>query len=135
MIGYWFLKTEPSEYAFEDLCREGKTVWEGVTNNLALRHLRAMRRGDEGVLYHTGKEKAVVGTIRIDSDPYVAPGERNPQVVVVDVRCGKPFARPVPLDVLKGDPVFAGSDLLRIPRLSVVPLSAEQWIRIRSLSA
>ncbi|MEK7205612.1 MAG: EVE domain-containing protein [candidate division NC10 bacterium] len=81
----WLLKTEPAEYAFEDLVREGKTIWDGVTNPLALKHLRAIRKGDDLLIYHTGNVRAIVGLAKAASDPYPDPAKNDPKLAVVDV--------------------------------------------------
>ncbi len=130
----WLLKTEPSTYSFADLVREKKTVWEGITNPTALIHIRNMKKGDEVFVYHTGDERAVVGTGMIASDPYPDPKAKSEKIVVVDLKPGKPLNRPVTLDEIKSDPAFAGWELLRITRLSVVPVSDAIWKRIKTLS-
>ena len=127
MAKHWLFKEEPSKYSFEDFVRDGGTVWDGVRNNLALKHLRQARKGDEFLYYHTGKERAVVGAGRITSDPYPDPGADNERFVVVDVKPRRKLRQPVTLDELKGAKAFADSPLARIPRLSVMPLTATQW--------
>jgi predicted RNA-binding protein with PUA-like domain len=123
----WILKTEPSEYSFDQLRREKRTVWDGVTNNLALLHLRGMRKGDRVVFYHTGNERRVVGTGRVVSDPHPPAGTVNSRLLVVDVEVGEPLPRSVPLDEFRTDPILSKTDLIRVTRLSVVPLTEEQW--------
>ena len=124
MPGYWILKTEPSTYSHADLVRDGTTVWDGVKNPVALRHLAAMQRGDEVMIYHTGSEKAAVGLASVT-------GEARPNVTL---RADRPLARPVTLAEIKADPAFAGSPLVRVPRLSVIPVTAAQWRRLLSLA-
>ena len=124
MPGYWILKTEPSTYAHADLVKDGTTVWDGVKNPVALRHLAAMQRGDEVMIYHTGSEKAAVGLASVT-------GEARPDVTL---RAGRPLARRVTLAEIKADPAFAGSPLVRVPRLSVIPVTAAQWRRLLSLA-
>lgn len=133
-MAYWLLKTEPSEYSFNDLVRDKKTVWSGITNNTALIHLRNMKQGDLALVYHTGDERAVVGIAKIASGPYPDPDAENPKIVVVDLKAEKRLARPVSLDTIKSDPAFAGWDLLRIGRLSVVPTPPAMWKRIERLA-
>lgn len=123
----WILKTEPTEYSFDQLRREKRTVWDGVTNNLALLHLRGMRKGDRVVFYHTGNERRAVGTGRVATDPHPPAGTVNSRVLVVDVEAGDLLPRPVPLEEFRTDPVLSQTDLIRITRLSVVPLTEQQW--------
>ena len=121
----WLLKTEPSDYSFQDLVRDGTAAWTGVTNATAVKNIRAMKKGDDVVVYHTGNEKAAVGTARVASPARDDPKE--PRSAVVDLRAGKALPRPVPLAELKADPLFSGSPLVTIGRLSVVPLTEEQF--------
>jgi len=118
---YWLLKTEPSEYAFEDLVREKKTLWEGVKNPLALRHLGSMKAGDDVVVYHTGSVRAAVGRARVASVDASDP--KAPRIVLA---AGAPLREPVGLGAIKTSPAFRGSPLLSMGRLSVVPLTAAQ---------
>ena len=113
----WLVKTEPSEYSFSDLVREERTHWDGVANPLARKNLASMTRGDEVLVYHTGNEKAVVGTARVLS---AAQGE-------VELAAGAALARPVALSELKADKALAGWELVRLPRLSVLPVTEGQW--------
>jgi predicted RNA-binding protein with PUA-like domain len=133
-MAYWLLKSEPSEFSYDDLERKGRTVWDGISNALALRHLRAMSSGDSALLYHTGRERAVVGTIRVVSDPYPDPGLRDPLRVVVDIMPERRFPLPVPLAVLKKEREFRDSPLLRLPRLSLLPVTPGQWKLVNALS-
>ena len=130
----WLFKTEPSTYSFDELLREKQTVWEGVKNPTALIHLRSMRRGDEVIIYHTGTERSAVGYAIVASNPYADPKAKNDKIVVVDVKAGKRFANPVTLDQIKSDKTFAGFILLRIGRLSIVPVPDSMWQRIDELS-
>jgi predicted RNA-binding protein with PUA-like domain len=132
MPRHWVLKTEPSEYGFADLVRERRTRWEGVSNPVALKHLRSMLEGDGALIYHTGNEKALVGRARIASAPY--PDPSDPKLVVVDVEAGQPLPRAVPLAAIKADPSFAELGLVRVPRLSVVPLEPDQWKRLLAMA-
>jgi len=121
----YLLKTEPSEYSFADLERDKQTIWDGVSNPVALKHLREMKPGDRLVVYHTGDEKSAVGTASVlsvdPSDP------KNPKV---KIKSGKPIAKPVSLAEIKANSLFADSPLVRQGRLSVVPLTPAQfkWI-------
>jgi predicted RNA-binding protein with PUA-like domain len=122
------LKTEPGEYAFADLVREKRAAWTGVTNNTALMHLRRMREGDEALIYHTGDERAIVGLAAVTGNPYQDPAQPGlnakgePRFAVVDIVPCKGAPRPLSLATLKADRRFAGFDLLRLPRLSVMPV-------------
>jgi predicted RNA-binding protein with PUA-like domain len=129
MPKYWLLKTEPSTYALADLEREGRTTWDGVRNALALIHLRAMRPGDELLIYHSGKERAVVGRARVDVPP-----RTDGKDTVVDIRFESRLSMPVPLGALKADPGLAGLPLFRNTRLSVMPITPDEWEAINRLA-
>ncbi len=133
-MAFWLLKTEPSTYSFDDLVRDKKTVWNGVTNNTALKHIRSMKQGDFALVYHTGDVRAAVGIAEIASDPYPDPKQKDPKLVVVDLKPKKTLPKPVTLDAIKADPVFEGFDLIRIGRLSIVPVPEKMWKRIEALS-
>lgn len=124
---YWLIKTEPSTYSFDRLSREGKTVWDGVRNNLALMHLRAMRPGDEVLVYHSGSEKAVVGRARITRSAFPEPGQSDPRFVAVEVEAGGQLPFPVSLAAIKRDSALATLSLVRNSRLSVMPVSPAEW--------
>jgi predicted RNA-binding protein with PUA-like domain len=134
MTAYWILKTEPSTYSMDDLVRQKTAVWDGVKNPLALKHLRAMHPGDEVLIYHTGDEKAVVGTARVIKAAYPDPKQPDPKLVVVELRSGDRLPAPVPLSVIKSDPLFKDLALVRMPRLSVVSATAGQWKRLLQLA-
>jgi predicted RNA-binding protein with PUA-like domain len=129
----WLVKTEPSEYAFGDLVRERKAVWDGVSNALALKHLRAMAKGDGVLVYHTGDEKRVVGVAEVTKPAYPDPSDDTGKLVVVDLKAVKFLPRAVELAGLKADKAFAGWDLLRIGRLSVVPTPQAMYDRVLEL--
>lgn len=133
MPNYWILKTEPDSYSFDDLVREGTGSWDGVANVVALKHIAAMRTGDYALIYHTGKEKRVVGVARVVSDPYPDPKADHQKPLVFDLTAGSRWATPVALSTIKADPLFADHPLVRIGRLSVAPLSPPQWHRLRTL--
>jgi predicted RNA-binding protein with PUA-like domain len=118
----YLLKTEPSTYSFADLQREKTTVWDGVSNPVALKYLRGMKPGERLVIYHTGDEKSAVGTASVVSVD--ASDERNPQV---KIKAGKALAKPVTLAEVKASDVFSESPLVRQGRLSVVPLNDRQY--------
>ncbi len=133
MARYWLLKTEPGDYSFDDLERDRRTTWDGVANNLALKHMREVREGDAALVYHTGKEKSVVGVARVASDPYPDPAAGNPKIVVFDLEPDRRLGRPVPLAEIKADARFADFSLVRISRLSVMPVPAALWKRLLSM--
>jgi len=126
----WLFKTEPSAYSFARLEADGRTVWDGVKNALALRHLAAVATGDEVLVYHTGDEKAAVGIARVARGAYPDPKQKNAKLVVVDLEAERALQRPVTLAEMRGNAKLAGFDLLRLPRLSVMPVSAAQWTEI-----
>jgi predicted RNA-binding protein with PUA-like domain len=128
----WLLKTEPGEYSYDDLEREKRGRWDGVSNPAALRNLRAMAKGDPVLVYHTGDEKAVVGTAEVVREAYPDPGAKNERLVVVDVEPKGRLARPVTLAEIKAMAEFAESPLVRQGRLSVVPITATQWRAIEA---
>jgi predicted RNA-binding protein with PUA-like domain len=131
----WLLKTEPSEYAWPDLAKVKKATWNGVTNALALKHMRAMKKGDLCLIYHTGDEKAVVGIAKVAKEAYPDPAADNEKLVVVDLKPIKALKSPITLEQIKSDKAFAGWDLLRIGRLSVVPTPQEMFDRVLELAA
>jgi predicted RNA-binding protein with PUA-like domain len=131
---YWLFKEEPDHYSYADLEREGKTLWDGVTNNLARLNLRKVGRGDRAFYYHTGKERAVVAEMEVTNDPMPDPHSDDPKAVVVEVRPVRRLLHPVGLERIKNDPHLADWDLVRLPRLSVMPVSEAQWRRVLELS-
>jgi predicted RNA-binding protein with PUA-like domain len=135
VANHWLLKTEPAEYAFEDLVRDRKTVWDGVSNPLALMHLRGIRKGDQLLIYHTGTLRAIVGLARAASDPYPDPATRDPRLTVVDIVAVRELPRPVPLETIKSNRAFRTFDLVRLPRLSVMPVPPAIWKAILKLAS
>ena len=131
-MAYWLLKTEPSTYSFADLVEAKETRWDGISNPVALRHLRAAAVGDRAFVYHTGDEKAVVGECAIVKAAY--PDPKDEKLQVVDIKAGAPLGKPVTLATIKKDALFADSPLVKQGRLSFVPLSEEQWKRIHELA-
>lgn len=123
----WLLKTEPGEYAYDDLEREGRARWDGVRNPAAQRNLREMKAADRVLIYHTGDEKAVVGEAEVVGEAYPDPKYPAGKLVVVDLEPRGRLARPVTLAEIKAIASFAESPLVRQGRLSVVPLTAVQW--------
>ncbi|MBN3945238.1 MAG: EVE domain-containing protein [Nostoc sp. NMS7] len=129
-MAYWLLKTEPENYSYFDLERDGSTVWDGVNNSLALKHIRTMLLGDLALIYHTGKERQVIGLAEIVSQPYIDPALNDSKLAVVDVRALRRVYQPVTLAQIKQDNKFTDFDLLRLPRLSVVPVGEVYWQRL-----
>ena len=134
-MAYWLLKTEPEEYSYCDLERDGTTVWEGVSNSLALKHLRTMEMGDLAFIYHTGKERRVIGVAEVVTQPYPDPKLDDVKRVVVEVRAVRRVQEPITLTQIKQDRNFEGFDLLRLARLSIVPVSESHWQRLVQLTS
>ena len=130
----WLFKEEPSSYSFDALVKDTHTVWSGVTNPLAQKHLHAVKRGDRIFYYHTGNEKAIVGIAKALSDAYPDPKDKPGKAAVVDVGAVKQLKRPVTLADIKADPWFKTFPLVRISRLSVMPVSDEEWKRIEAMA-
>ena len=130
----WLFKEEPDHYSLDDLFRDKRTVWSGIENNLALKHLRSVQKGDRVFFYHTGKEKAVVGVMEVVKGPYADPKRDDARFVVVDVKPIRRLDRPVTLAEIKANPTFADFALVRLSRLSVMPVTAKQWAEIERLS-
>ncbi len=130
----WLFKEEPSHYSFDALVKDRKTVWSGVRNPLAQKHLRSVKKGDRIFYYHTGDEKSVVGVARALADAYADPEDKAGKAHVVDVGPVKKLARPVTLATIKADPAFKDFALVRISRLSVMPVSDAEWRRIETLA-
>jgi len=128
----WLLKTEPSEYSFQDLIKDKQTTWDGVKAPGALKHMRSMKKGDQALIYHTGKEKAVVGTARVTSGPYPDPDQENNNLLVIDVEAGEPLEIPVTLAEIKQSGLFSDWELVKQPRLSIMPVSDKYWDTIMS---
>ena len=118
----YLLKTEPSTYSFADLVKDGATEWDGVSNPVALRNLGGMKSGDRLIIYHTGDEKSAVGTATV-----VSVDVKNPKSPVVKIQAGKAIAKPVSLAEMKANKLFKDSPIVRMGRLSVVPLTKEQY--------
>jgi predicted RNA-binding protein with PUA-like domain len=132
-MAYWLLKTEPSTYSFADLVKAKETRWDGIENPAALKLMKSALVGDRALVYHTGDEKAAIGECEIIKPAY--PDPKSARLVVLDVRAGKPLPKPVSLAIIKRDPLFADSPLVRQGRLSFVPLTEPQWRRIHELAA
>ena len=132
-MAHWILKTDADVYPFDQLERERRTVWDGVTNALALKHIRSMAPGDGALVYHSNVGKELVGLARITSAPYPDPKRNDPKLVVVELEVERRLPKPVPLTAVKADPAFADLALVRMPRLSVIPVPAEQWTKLLAM--
>ncbi len=133
-MAQWLVKEEPDHYGYAQLERDRQTVWAGVRNPLAQKHLRSIRKGDRIFYYHTGKEKAVVAMAKATSDAYPDPGDAAGKAYVVDIAPDKKLTQPVTLAAIKADTAFATFALVRMSRLSVMPVSAAEWKRIEMMS-
>ena len=131
-MAQWLVKEEPDHYGYDKLEKDGKTVWAGVRNPLAQKHLRAIRRGDRIFYYHTGKEKAVIAIAKAASNAYEDPNDSSGKLSVVDVVPDKRLKRPVTLAEIKADKSFATFPLVRMSRLSVMPVTDDEWAPDRS---
>jgi predicted RNA-binding protein with PUA-like domain len=130
----WLVKEEPENYSFEQFLSDRTTVWAGVKNPVAQRNLREMKKGDRVFFYHTGKEKAVIGTATVSKTAYPDPKDKSESLVVVELAAGKALKRPVTLAEIKADKRFATMPLVRIPRLSVQPVTDDEWEMIEEMS-
>src|SRR5262245_45692086 len=130
----WLFKEEPSNYSFDELVKDKKTVWSGVKNPVAQKHLHAVKRGDNIFYYHTGNEKSVIGVAKALTDAYADPNDKSGKAAVVDVGPVRKLARPVTLAEIKADAAFKTFALVRISRLSVMPVTDDEWKRIESKS-
>jgi len=131
----WLLKTEPTAYSFAQLQKDKRAVWDGVKNPQALKNIGQIRADDRILIYHTGDEKAVVGIARALSAAYADPKHADPRLLVFDIAPVAPLRHPVTLADIKASGKFAGWELVRLPRLSVMPVSAEHWKEIEHRAA
>lgn len=131
----WLVKEEPANYPFSQFLKDGKTVWSGVRNPVAQRNLRSMKPGDRVFYYHTGNEKQVVGTAKVASEPRPDPADKTGKLYVVDLAADRALAHPVTLAEVKAVKGFADFPLVRLPRLSVMPVTDEQWAWIEKKGA
>ena len=127
MATHWLFKTEPSVYSYQQLVKDKMTMWDGVKNNLALKNLKDIKKGDEILIYHTGDEKAAVGVARALGEAYPDPSQKNPRMLVVDIEAVKTLPRPVTLAEVKANKKLANFDLVRLSRLSIMKVSDDQW--------
>jgi predicted RNA-binding protein with PUA-like domain len=130
----WLFKEEPSNYSYDDLVRDGKTSWTGVRNPLAQKHLRSVKKGDRVFFYQTGDVKAIVGIAKAAGPAYPDPADTTGKLYAVDVEPVKKLAKPVTLAAVKADKAFASFPLVRMPRLSVMPVEDDVWERILAMA-
>jgi predicted RNA-binding protein with PUA-like domain len=130
----WLFKEEPTHYSYDDLVRDGKTSWTGVRNAVAQKNLRAVTKGDRIFFYHTGNEKAVVGIAKAAAASYPDPADKDGKLYAVDVVPVRKLKQPVTLAAIKADRFFETFALTRVPRLSVMPVTDDQWERIEAMS-
>jgi len=133
-MAQWLVKEEPENYAYDQLERDGRTTWAGVRNPVAQKHLQSIRKGDRIFYYHTGTQKSVIAIATAASDPYPDPADGTGKLFVVDIAPVKALTRPVTLAEIKADSRFAGFPLVRVPRLSVMPVTDAEWTRIEQIS-
>jgi predicted RNA-binding protein with PUA-like domain len=126
-MGHWLLKSDPETYGFSDLERDKKTTWDGVRNPVALRNLRSAKKGDSVFIYHSGEQKALVGLAQITKEAYPDPKQKDPRMAVVDIKYVRGLKRPVTLAEVKARKEFADFALVRLSRLSVMPVTDAQW--------
>jgi len=131
-MAYWLMKSEPGSYSWQDLVRDGSTEWDGVRNNAARLHLKAMKRGDEAFFYHSMDERSVIGVMRITRE--AAPDPKDPDWVSVAVEPVRALEQPVTLKAIKDEPKLAKMELIRQSRLSVAPVRDEEWDLVLRLS-
>ena len=129
----WLFKTEPTTYSFDKLMKEGKTLWDGVKNPLALRNLASIRKGDSILIYHTGKVREIVGLARAASNPFPDPKKKNPKLLVIELEPDKTLQTPLPLSLIKADSRFKNFDLVRLGRLSIMPVPPTLWSALLTL--
>jgi predicted RNA-binding protein with PUA-like domain len=133
-MAQWLVKEEPDHYGYDQLVRDRKTVWAGVRNPLAQKHLRGIRKGDSIFYHHTGKEKSVVAVATALSDAYPDPADDAGKLYVVDIAPAKKLSKPVTLAAIKAEKAFASFPLVRMSRLSVMPVTDAEWQRITKMS-
>ena len=132
---HWLFKEEPTHFSYDDLVRDGKTTWTGVKNPLAQKHLRSVAAGDQIFYYHTGDEKSVVGVMKATGAAYPDPADKTGKLYAVDVAPVRKLKKPVTLASIKADASFADFALVRMSRLSVMPVTDQQWARIEKMAA
>ena len=133
-MNYWLLKEEPKKYSFDILQKEKNTTWDGVKNNLALKNIKQIKKGDELFMYHTGTEKLIVGIAKVTSKPYPDPNQNDKRLLVFDIKVKKRLKRTISLKEIKLISIFEDFELVKLPRLSVMPVSQKYWNYIIKLS-
>jgi predicted RNA-binding protein with PUA-like domain len=133
-LNRWILKTDSDVYPFDQLERERRAVWDGVSNAVALKHIRSMAPGDPLMIYHSGATKEIVGLARVIRAPYPDPKAGDPKLSVVEIEVDRRLPKPVSLAAVKADPAFADLALVRQPRLSVIPVPEPQWNRLLTMA-
>ncbi len=133
-MSYWLLKSEPDKYGWDDLVRDGRTVWDGVRNHTAAINLRAMKPGDRAFFYHSNEGKEIVGVVEVVREHYPDPKDATGRFPAVDVAPVERLPQPVTLAAIKGDPAFADMALVRLSRLSVGPVRDDEWSRIMAMA-
>jgi predicted RNA-binding protein with PUA-like domain len=133
-MAHWLVKSEPGTYSFADLQRDGKTVWDGVRNNAAALHLKAMKAGEEVLVYHSGEDKAAVGVAKVAREAFPDASDPAGRFVAVELAAVRPLARPVTLAEMKANPALARLEMIRQSRLSVSPVSDAEWAAIEAMA-
>jgi predicted RNA-binding protein with PUA-like domain len=133
-LNRWILKTDSDVYPYDQLERERQAVWDGVSNPVALKHMRTMVPGDPLLIYHSGAIKEIVGLARVTRAAYPDPKGRDPKLVVVDIEVDRRLPNTVSLAAIKADPAFADLALVRQPRLSVIPVPEPQWKKLLAMA-
>ena len=133
-MNYWLLKEEPKNYSFDILEREKNTTWDGIKNNLALKYIKQIKKGDELFIYHSGMEKLIIGIAKATSKPYPDPNQNNEKLLVFNIKVKKRLKRTISLKEIKSNNIFKDFELVRLPRLSVMPVSQKYWNYIIKLS-
>ena len=133
-MNYWLLKEEPKNYSFDILEKEKNTIWDGVKNNLALKNIKQIQKGDELFIYHSGIEKSIVGVAKVTSKPYPDPNQNDEKLLVFNIKVKKRLRRTISLKEIKSNSLFNDFMLVKLPRLSVMPVSKKYWNSIIKLS-
>ena len=133
-MNYWLLKEEPKNYSFDILEKEKNTTWDWIKNNLALKHIKQIKKGDELFIYHSGVEKLIIGIAKAISKPYPDPNQNNEKLLVFDIKIKKRLKRAISLKEIKSNSIFKDFELVRLSRLSVMPVSQKYWNYIIKLS-
>lgn len=133
-MNLWLFKTDPDTYAWKNLLKAKREVWDGVTNNLALKHLRSVKKGDRIFIYHSGADKAIVGIAKAVTHSYPDPSKKDPKLQIVDIAPEEELTKPVALSEIKANKKLTSWELVRLSRLSIMPATQAQWDEILRLS-